>query len=342
MYQKISKYRSAIMGVAILWIVWYHSRMVFGSELLTKIKDFGYGGVDIFLFVSGFGLYCSLRKEDAPAKFYKKRIAKIFPAYIPVLVLFVVLSYTVLEVPNLQVSDLPGIIVANVTGINYWIGSKISFNWYIACIFMLYAVAPFVFPILKEGKKKSVCFLFLAAFLIVLPFIGRDYLMAGVTRLPVFLVGMVAGKLFCEQQKLKWWMELCLYLGAAVAGVCLLWVMAHKPEYLWSYGLHWFPFIVIAPASIILLSRMFGAFEKVVLGRGIKKLFAFLGEASLEIYLLHIVLFELFYKNTYTNMEWLGIIVLMLGAGILYHFIIKRVTVFLVVKGNKTEEKNGE
>lgn len=48
------------MGIAILWIVLYHSNINFGAThyffFFDAIKSVGYGGADLFFFLSGFGL----------------------------------------------------------------------------------------------------------------------------------------------------------------------------------------------------------------------------------------------------------------------------------------------
>ena len=60
----LSKHRSAIMGFAIIWIMIAHLKVSFDFIPLQAIKKIGYGGVDIFLFLSGFGLYFSCSKDN--------------------------------------------------------------------------------------------------------------------------------------------------------------------------------------------------------------------------------------------------------------------------------------
>ena len=60
----LSKHRSAIMGFAILWIMLFHLHVSVDFTPFMIIKRLGYGGVDIFLFLSGFGLYYSCSKEN--------------------------------------------------------------------------------------------------------------------------------------------------------------------------------------------------------------------------------------------------------------------------------------
>ena len=61
MLQKISRHRQSIMGVAILWILLHHSGLNLSGPLFA-IKRSGFGGVEMFLFVSGFGCAISLMK----------------------------------------------------------------------------------------------------------------------------------------------------------------------------------------------------------------------------------------------------------------------------------------
>lgn len=70
-YYYISKYRSELMGFSILWVVWFHSALYlnkfpigFMAHLFEFLKSIGYGGVDIFLLVSGLGIYNSLKKHN--------------------------------------------------------------------------------------------------------------------------------------------------------------------------------------------------------------------------------------------------------------------------------------
>ena len=54
--KNLSVYRNELKGLAILWVVFFHARL--GLEgFLYQVQRIGYGGVDIFFFMSGFGLY---------------------------------------------------------------------------------------------------------------------------------------------------------------------------------------------------------------------------------------------------------------------------------------------
>lgn len=88
----ISKYRSELMGIAIIWVILYHLILTQNSPysfgFLDSILGNGYGGVDIFLYLSGFGLVRSWNKclqqnhSHAINLFYKRRILRLAPTYI--------------------------------------------------------------------------------------------------------------------------------------------------------------------------------------------------------------------------------------------------------------------
>ena len=67
-YSLISKYRAPAMGIAILFVMFCHLDVAQKNHnvpvsSLASILQTGSMGVDIFLFVSGFGLYYSCTKN---------------------------------------------------------------------------------------------------------------------------------------------------------------------------------------------------------------------------------------------------------------------------------------
>ncbi|WP_438495323.1 hypothetical protein [Paenibacillus sp. IHBB 3054] len=63
-YKLISTYRTQLMGLAILWVVLYHSTINVSSvPVLGTLQAYGYGGVDIFLLVSGLGVILCLWRQ---------------------------------------------------------------------------------------------------------------------------------------------------------------------------------------------------------------------------------------------------------------------------------------
>lgn len=102
---KISKYREELFGISILMIMFFHfcgphieyySSSVDGSFILTLERRFntyiGSIGVEIFVFLSGMGLYYSFSKNDDMRQFFKKRFKRILIPYLYVGTIFWVLK----------------------------------------------------------------------------------------------------------------------------------------------------------------------------------------------------------------------------------------------------------
>lgn len=87
-YSILSKYRTELMGISILWVMFFHSTISVNNTILRLIKDIGYGGVDIFLMLSGLGLYYAYKKNNNILEFYKRRVLRILPTYLPVVVVY--------------------------------------------------------------------------------------------------------------------------------------------------------------------------------------------------------------------------------------------------------------
>ena len=82
-YSLLSKYRSELMGVAMLWVMFFHAfDLNMGHPLLEWFRAAGFGGVDIFILLSSMGLAMSLsRREQDYSSFMARRAGRILPAY---------------------------------------------------------------------------------------------------------------------------------------------------------------------------------------------------------------------------------------------------------------------
>lgn len=79
----VGEFRTEIMALSIIWVMLLHGCELYPSvniPVFTMLCELGNIGVDIFLLLSGYGLYFSMRKNLDKIGFYKKRLKKVaFP-----------------------------------------------------------------------------------------------------------------------------------------------------------------------------------------------------------------------------------------------------------------------
>ena len=78
-YGTLSKYRGFLMGFAILWVMYFHIPLKFATEVGWFIHRIGFYGVDIFLFLSGLGVYYSLTKDRMCSGFIRHALFAFCP-----------------------------------------------------------------------------------------------------------------------------------------------------------------------------------------------------------------------------------------------------------------------
>lgn len=88
----ISKYRTRIMGCAMIAIMLFHQPFFYSNPLVDFFHLYGFWGVEVFLFVSGFGVVYSLRKNSLK-QYYINRFKRLFPACIIVGICKLIFSF---------------------------------------------------------------------------------------------------------------------------------------------------------------------------------------------------------------------------------------------------------
>ena len=108
-YDMLSRHRAALMGLAMLFVMFFHVPMAKG-ELMYGVVRLGNIGVDMFLFLSGIGLWFSWTKgipryevrgtryENGNliprlGAFYRKRLLRIYPAWLLIACLYYIPEY---------------------------------------------------------------------------------------------------------------------------------------------------------------------------------------------------------------------------------------------------------
>ena len=286
-YKDYIKYRSVWMGAAILWIILFHLHLPGDSFFVTKICNLGYAGSDIFYFASGLGIWFSLQHTPDVKTFYKKRAHRILPMYWCFIVVWLGFRFWICEM------TIP-MAVGNLLGIQVLFGLDGAFNWYITYLLLFYLLAPLIRLLYLKLKQDRLCMLFLAVlFLVLFLTCHVSQLTIGLSRLPVFSLGMLFGKMTEEKNEIS--------LPQTVVMLCLLPVGLGLALYFgadvlrgWYTGLMWYPLILSVPGTCMVLSLLGRSTEKF---RPAKKgVLPFLGEHTMELYYVHIFVLEVYEK----------------------------------------------
>lgn len=242
------KHRSVWMGIAMLWIVLFHSGLIISNSLISYVREIGYGGVDIFMFASGLGAYFSYTKDHNPTSFIKRRFARLAPVYLLFIAIWI--SYKLI-MSELSIKAAIGnfLAVQGFTGLGY------EFNWYITALIVVYILTPFFSGLIEKFNSRQIFFLIAVLIAISIPFWNSHNGIIIVTRLPIFVIGMYFAKLSKDDSKRMTWKFAALLAGAMIVGMALLMLFFVKySNLLWEYGLYWYPFILITPGLCLLTS----------------------------------------------------------------------------------------
>lgn len=284
--KKCLKFRNLWVGIAMLWIFFFHSALELTSEGLVMFKNFGYGGVDICLFASGIGCYLSLEKDPDILEFLKRRVKRLGPVYLCFIVPWILW--------RLWISDMPGwAILGNLLGVQSLVSWDYHFNWYIGGLVVYYFTMPYMKRLTdSRGKLWQDLLVWLCIAVATIPFWGDQNNIVLLSRLPVVYSGMVFGKLIKDGYVLRVRDYLVSGLAVAAGAAVLVLCQTRAPGLLWNQGLYWYPFALIAPGCCVLISGLAEKLEGYKIFRFLRKLLELVGIYSFELYLIHVFVYE--------------------------------------------------
>ena len=259
--KRILSHRSWLMGISMLSIMLFHQHFIDEYSFPWFVfSAFGYLGVDVFLFLSGYGLVNSKDKYSLRV-FYIRRILRILPMCL--------------------IAGGGKMYFCNVLGNADFISWKtfLGFDlWYIKAILIYYALMPlFSFAIDRYGRI-ILFFSFLLAAVVTL-FVSNLLFYNLLLRLPVFLLGIYFAKnRFMLTSFLK---KLSIPLLLSVIIVKILKIFHILPPKF--DGLVILLFVWVVPVLCYYAMRFFQYLEKIK----IAIILSFFGKHSLELYLWH-------------------------------------------------------
>ena len=199
---KISLARGFLYGLAILWIMFFHSELdLSGLPILKFFKEHGNCGVDIFFFLSSISLYFSFTKNSNIKHFYANRFLRVLP-------LFLALYGTAFIFLNIFFGNFTNFLL-EITTVDFFFRGTGAVPWFLPAIIVLYLAYPFIYKMFfnkYKGKKFCVTFFLLSLFAIYM--ILNQFcpeLTIFVARWPVIILGIACGKLVYEKKALKTW-----------------------------------------------------------------------------------------------------------------------------------------
>ncbi|MDE5758532.1 MAG: acyltransferase family protein [Allobaculum sp.] len=260
-----------MMGVAAIMIVLCHSLLPpsinYGHPAIKFLLVQGNRGVDIFLLVSGIGIYFSLEKffndnSNRIWMWYKKRLMRIMPIYLLLATVYYML--TGIRDHNLTLSSL----AASVSTYHYWMGG--SGFWYIAVLIPLYFISPLYYKCLNKLKYKFIFTVFISSSILLIPILGIKSISIFARCVP-FFIGFYFGYVIKTGESIGWGK----IIFSIVSAICIIKLLF--PDNTYYEWLFIFPLILFLPSL----------FQR---NKTISKGSTWLGKRSLEIYLCNGIL----------------------------------------------------
>ena len=225
----ISEARNVIFGIATLWIGLFHSDYLndtisyyiksdFIAEPLKFIRGTGNVGVDMFLFLSGIGLYFSFTKDSHVLSFWKKRLMRVLPSAFLIATFYFSFRYV-----NGRFNSGPFYYFLRETFLYFFVKGERVF-WFISLILLMYLVFPIFYKIIDKWKAWGmigmVAVVIAGTFAIraIAPGVYSNVEIA-LCRIPVFVIGIWAGRFVMEKKEIdrRWlWLVLAVAVGMLV------------------------------------------------------------------------------------------------------------------------------
>lgn len=297
-------------------IMLFHQPFFFGNLFVDFFHLYGQWGVDVFLFVSGFGLAHSLKKNSIPT-FYKNRCKRIVPACLLVGIIKYILMRTGFK---------------HYTHDNIFLLLTNTYLWYIYAIIVYYIFSPCIYKFIEKFRIWGLILICLLSYgFTYIPFHNSPFFLINhigwiSARLPVFVLGM-----YLTLHPLNMDKKVLILIGFAFFVICMgLQLGSIMVKYQWKV-----PYLsILLLPSIPMLCIAFTIIKKYADMMKIGFIIDYIGTYSLEFYLWH----EYIYKNIaqhplFSNLEACSQCIVALSIILLFviitSFLVKKSTAIL-------------
>ena len=284
----LSKYRSELMGLSAISILICHApgNGVLMPAILNKILSLGTYGVDVFFFLSGFGLWFSLENHfknsgGGITKWYQKRYLRLLVPYLIIAIPYSIAHCIIKEesywfIPNY------------VFTLTFW--TKHIGAWFIDALIPIYLLTPALFKGFKKVHNNWRIMLILCIIPLILAIIPNNSIEPRYTiwgniqfvllRVPSFIFGMWLAPYIKQEKKVP-------YIGLIIISSILFFLISSLLGF-WGATFMSIPFLAFFLIIIHYSNNLIGG------------LFRFMGKISLESYMFNVCLPLLLIKN----MNW--------------------------------------
>lgn len=283
-FSDISRYRGELMGLAMIFVMLFHVWMP-KSYMMYGIVRCGNVGVDMFLLLSGMGLWFAWSKKPSLKNFYWRRYIRIYPAWLIIACLFYIPNY--LNTPGGGYSpDVLNLVLNILVGWSFWRIDDLTF-WFIPAIMVLYVVAPAYMSLIRRHPSyrwMPVAAMVLAVMVQYYPPVHQavGHVEIFFSRIPIFLLGVNIGSWVMDKKTMEGsavWLILVVFIMSMA--MCVEFEQSWRGRF--PLFLERMVYIPLTVSGILLLVRLL-ALSPSFVRRGL----AFVGTISLELYLVHI------------------------------------------------------
>lgn len=284
-WRVLSTYRDQLFGIAIISIILLHFFQDTSSIISTDYQNIiSSVGVEIFLFLSGMGLYFSLAKNKSLKRFYLRRFQRILPEYL-------IVSTITFSIIDLASSKGILNILEDVSFVSLVLDGD-RLYWFIGLILICYAFYPLIYLLLRT-KYRFVLYwlLMLLAFVMIFAIkkLSPNFYennLVWLNRIPIFIMGSYYAKKIYDANKFSAFDKVLIYIGFS------LFIGKELP----------IPNTLIKFFSTLPLMLLFClALQKINKVGGMNKFLKLCGSYSLELYIVHVsyrILFDEFWIGT--------------------------------------------
>lgn len=297
-YKNFSKYRSSLMGLQILLIMFFHFTedcknygVRYSGIVYIFYNYIRSSGVDLFLVLSGLGLYYSWKKNSDKVHFYKKRFTRIS------------MPYLIVAIPMWFWLDL----IREKTGwlsylkdlsfISFFLEGKRWF-WYILVSGVCYLIFPYIYDVIEkaedatEGKLRLLVLCMASTVMaIVFQLYYKDMFSCidlAILRFPAFFVGVWLGKVSWEKRELP---RYAIYIQAVLAFVALIPGEMYDKKILGTYLLGFFNYCICRILTDLFERAKWNENTLIRQSKsGVTKVLEWFGRHSIELYLIHVAI----------------------------------------------------